>query len=454
MSVPIYEKLKRHYSENRVSFAMPGHKNGRGLTDDFSRLDVTELDSTLNLYALEDETVNSAKKLLSKLYGSDESYILTGGSTAGIQAMLASVLSPGDTLLVSGDCHMSVINTCALCGYNLVFIPASFDTRTYIPCDRENAADVVRKAYSVDAVLVTSPNYYGFCRDIPEIAAACRERGVPLLVDEAHGAHFTASPRLPKSAVLCGADAVVNSAHKTLNALTGAAYLHIKGDLINKSRLHRALMMFQTSSPSYPIAASADIARQELEDSDVWDKTVSMCDEFKRLVEENTFIHVVENDDPTRIVLNFSGFDMTGYEADKILSEKYSVDIEMADILNIVLIATPSNTRDDFDRMLEALYDICDSLTVSGDRKQILPPPEHSKYIEPQQAFYGKVQRVAPAKSFGRICAETVTAYPPGIPIICMGEEITAGHIGYIRHLQNCGAKFTGFDGDMLSVLK
>ncbi len=454
MNAPIYEKLKRHYDENRVSFAMPGHKNGRGLNCDFSRLDVTELASTLNLYADDDETLTSARKLLSDLYGSDESYILTGGSTVGIQAMLAAVLSPGDTLLVSGDCHMSVINTCALCGYNPEFIPASFNSQTYIPCDKENAADVIRKAYSVDAVLVTSPNYYGFCRDISEIAKACHERGIPLLVDEAHGTHFIATSRLPKSAIKCGADVVVNSAHKTLNAMTGAAYLHIKSDLVDKSRLKQALTMFASSSPSYPIAASADIARSELEDGDMWDKTVAMCSEFKKLLGENTFIHVVENDDPTRLVLNFAGFDMTGYEADKILSEKYSIDIEMADELNIVLIATPSNTREDYNRLLEALYDICDSLTVSGERNKILPPPEHSKYIEPQRAFYGKVQYVTPAKSFGRICAATVTAYPPGIPIICMGEEITAGHIGYIRHLQNCGAKFTGFDGEFLPVLR
>ena len=453
MNTPIYNRLEQYYKEDRVSFAMPGHKNGRGLRADFMCCDVTEMDKTVNLRADGDEVISEAQQLLSKLYGSDKSYIITCGSTAGIQAMLASALMPGDTLLVSGDCHMSVINTCALCGYRLKFIPATFDKETFIAVDKENAADYIRREYKVDAVLVTSPNYYGICRDIEEIAAVCHEKDVPLLVDEAHGAHFIASSKLPESAIQCGADAVVNSAHKTLNALTGAAFLHVKSNLINKTRLNQALGMFQTSSPSYPIAASADMARAELEENDAWDVLVEDCRELRRILDGYSFMRVIDNDDPTRLVINFSVFDTSGYEIGKKLADEYGIDVEMSDIANIVLIITPSNTRRDLERLLSALDEIYESLTIRREPIAILPPPEHSEYIDPQRAFYARGKYVSTANSFGKIAAATITAYPPGIPIICMGEEITAGHVGYIRHLMNMGATFTGLVSDTLPVI-
>jgi len=453
MSTPIYSRLEEYFREKRVSFAMPGHKQGRGLKADFICCDVTELDKTVNLRSDDDAVIGEAQKLLAQLYGSQESYILTGGSTAGIQAMLASALMPGDTVLVSGDCHMSVINTCALCGYKMKFIPATFDSQTFIAKDKENAADYIRHERKVDAVLVTSPNYYGMCRNIEEIAQVCHERDIPLLVDEAHGAHFIASEKLPESAIRCGADAVVNSAHKTLNALTGAAYLHINSRLLNKARLKQALMMFQTSSPSYPIAASADFARAQLEQTDEWDVLVEDCRELRRILEEHPFMNIVENDDPTRLVVNFSVFDTDGYEISARLSENYGIDVEMADIANIVLIITPSNTTEDLELLIKALDEIYSTLTIRREPISILPPPEHSEHIDPQTAFYSRSKLVSSANSFGKVSAATITAYPPGIPIICMGEEITAGHVGYIRHLMNMGAKFTGLVGESLPVI-
>lgn len=454
MNVPIYEQLLRHHRDGRISFAMPGHKNGRGLQTEFNSLDVTELDTTLNLRSWDDPVAGEAMKLLAELYGSDESYILTCGSTAGIQAMLSSALRPGDTLLISGDCHMSVINTCALCGYKVAFIDSEIDEETLISRDKDDIAKVIARTHTADAVLVTSPNYYGFCRDIEKIAQACHERDIPLLVDEAHGAHFIASDALPKSAISCGADAAVNSAHKTLNALTGAAYLHVKSNLIDKPRLKQALGMFQTSSPSYPIAASADIARAELEDSDAWDRVIGMCEEFRKIIADNTLIRVIKNDDPTRIVLNFFSFEATGYEVGRQLSENYKIDVEMSDVLNVVLIATPSNTREDFDRLLDALYKIHDNLGVRRESISMLPPPEHPKHINPQRAFYSNTQLIPLEKSLGRVSAATVTAYPPGIPILYMGEEISSGILLYIRHLLNRDAKFTGFDGKNLLVMR
>ena len=452
MNTPIYNKLKKYRSSDRVPFAMPGHKNGRGLEPDLIDLDVTELSGTLNLRQENDETVTEACKRLSRLYCSEESFILTCGSTAGIQAMLTSSLRPGDTLLVGSDCHMSVINTCALCGYRLRFIPASIDPESLIPYDDEDVNDMLEQYRDISAVLITSPNYYGMCRNIRRFADACHRRGIPLLVDEAHGAHFIATEKLPQTAIQCGADISVNSAHKTLNALTGAAYLHVKGSIINRRRLHSALGMFQTSSPSYPIAASADIARADIEDHTAWSSLVDFCLSFEKRLSNELMLRVIENDDPTRLVINFSIFETTGYEIYDTLSDKYGIDAEMADMVNVVFIATPSNTKQDFERLFDALSEISGTLTVRKEAYKVLMPSAKERCINPQYAFYSDTEYVRMTDSIDRICAQTITAYPPGIPVLCAGEEIAPNHIRYLRHLKNIGAVFTGFDGSKIAV--
>ena len=453
MSTPIYDRLKEYRAKNRISFAMPGHKNARMLAEGLSDLDVTELPETLDLRSGSDETVRAATRRLSKLYCSDESFILTGGSTLGIQAMLCSVLRPGGVLLTGSDCHMSVINACAVCGFNVRFIPADIDEETLIPFDYCDIEKLLDKYDDVAAVLVTSPNYYGICRDIGRYAEACHKRNIPLLVDEAHGAHFIASAKLPKTALRCGADLVVNSAHKTLNALTGAAYLHVRSSLVDKRRLKDALNIFSSSSPSYPIAASADIAREELEDGEAWSSLCDYCAAFRHRLENELFVKVIKNNDPTRIVISFITYNVSGYDVSKTLGDRYGIDIEMADAMNIVLIATPSNTKSDFDALFRALSAITDDLEVRREKCAMLPPAAHDRFIRPQKALYADRTTVNITDSIGRLSARTITAYPPGIPVLCAGEEITTGLTLYLRHLKKAGAIFTGFDGIKIEVI-
>lgn len=448
MDTPLYTRLIAYHAQNRISFAMPGHKNGRGIEKNLLDCDVTELKTTENLHHPH-EYVNESKRLLSKLFNSDESYIMTCGSTAGIQAMLTASLKPGQTLLAACDCHMSVINTCALLGLKIKFIPKAMNMDFLIPsklCSLEKYID------GADAVLITSPTYYGLCADIAEMAKICHAHKIPLLVDEAHGAHFVSSDRFPNSAIMLGADAVCQSAHKTLNALTGAAFLHIKSNLIDRERLQKSLAMFQTSSPSYVIASSADIARAELENGG-WDEICDICDDFKRKITNDTNIKILENDDCTRFVLCFGEYDTTGFEIDEILSDKYGIDIEMADLLNIVLIVTPSNTAADMQALYDALADITQHLEKRKENVKILPPPIFEDVISPQNAFFGDTKIIPLDNSIGEISAAAVTAYPPGIPIIYAGAKITENQLAYIKYLRQLGAEITGADDDMIEVL-
>lgn len=448
MEIPIYSRLNEYHKKGRISFAMPGHKNLRGLAPDLQLCDVTELPSTVDLHH-EDEYVKRANRLLSELYGSRESFIMTCGSTAGIQAMLSSVLKPGDKLLAASDCHMSVINTCALCGFKLRLIPVNMDNEFLIPgelADFEITPDV-------KAVIVTSPNYYGVVRDIKGLAKKCHEAGVLLLVDEAHGAHFIGSEGFPESSVQLGADIVCQSAHKTLNALTGAAYLHICSDRISAARVRKALRAFQTSSPSYPIAASADAARATLSELRYKD-IINECSQFREAIARATRLKVLENDDITRIVLSFAEYDITGFKAAEMLSEHFGIDVEMADYLNIVLIATPWNTRNDFMQLFGALRDICG---MTGEREvipEIKPAPVCGGVIEPQKGWFAETEYVELSEASGRISAAAVTAYPPGTALIVPGAEITAEQIAYTQALREAGAEIAGLADNRIEVVK
>ena len=450
METPIFSHLMDYINDSRITFAMPGHKRGRGIRSELLSCDVTELPKTLDLRDT-DGVVGKANKLLSERYGSDMSYIVTCGSTACIQSMLATALNKGDTLLAASDCHMSVINTCALCGFNIRFVPKTVNNDFLIPDRINDIESILNKYDDIKAVIVTSPNYYGICEDIKSLAKICHEKGIAILVDEAHGAHFPASEELPQSAVVLGADLVCQSAHKTLNALTGAAYVHVNGNIVDRERLREALSMFQTSSPSYVIAASADIARDELTDGS-WDGICLICNEFKKKISQNTDIRVLDNDDTTRLVLNFSEYDLTGIQVEKLLSDKYKIDIEMSDEKNVVLIVTAYNTQKDMDILYAALSEITSRSEKSVSHLTIPDPPVCSTLIKPYRAFWGTKKNIEFSKSCGFISANTVCAYPPGIPIIAAGERIEKEKIDYVLNLKNTGAKITGIENGYIKI--
>lgn len=437
MKTPIYTRLCDYKNENRIPFAMPGHKNMRGLDADFTGCDVTELSKTLNLMG-DDETVSCANELLSSFYGSEKSFILTCGSTSCVQAMVLSALSHGDTLLASRDCHISVINICAVAGIKIKLTDSVAES---------DFTDGVR------AVLVTSPNYYGVTKNIEKISEMCHKNGAVLLVDEAHGAHFTNRYGLPETAVRLGADMVCNSAHKTLNALTGAAYLHIASDRVETSRVKRAIRMLHTTSPSYMIAASADVARATLEEQN-YDGIIKECNEFKDAVSK-TGITFLQNDDPTRLVLDFSEYEVTGYEIADILSENYGTDVEMADLIHIVLIVTPYNRHSDFINLFHALKEIISGFKKRTDKKVFPEMPEVSgEVISPQDAWGKRTESVDIKKSVGRISAQTLSVYPPGTAVTVMGETISDNAVEYICAVKEYGGEVIGLcDGKIEVVL-
>ncbi len=448
MQTPLYTRLINYHLQNRISFAMPGHKNGVGLIGELLRCDVTELLKTEDLFHAGEYTKKSLH-LLAKTYKAQKSFILTSGSTTAIHTMLLSVLNNGDTLLVSADAHMSVVNICALMGIKIRVLPKEY--KNNLPTKTVGIAKMLKKYPDIKACIITSPNYFGVCSDIENIAKECHQYGIPLIVDEAHGAHFIASDKLPKTAMELGADMSCQSAHKTLNALTGAAYLHIKSDLVSPEQVEKTLIMLHSSSPSYVIASSADIARAQLECSDVWDGTIKICEEFKAAIKDTTDIEFLENDDKTRLVLCFDKYDISGFEVSSALCEEYGIDIEMATMNAIVLIVTVSNTKDELERMGIALGNILK--TVSKKQKsEFLLNIEHSEEILPFVAHRSNTKEVHINDCVGKVCASTITVYPPGIPVLYAGEIIKKEAIDYIKANEEKGALITGINDGLISV--
>ena len=450
MNSPIYDRLCAYKDKNRISFAMPSHKGGKGLKDDFMSLDVTELNDSVDLMH-GDKSTSESLAILAKRYHADKSYILTCGSTIAVHAMICATLKAGDTLLAASDCHMSVINICSIMGINIRFIPKEYDISPAHPTKTKPVRENLKKYPDIKGCIVTSPNYFGVCSDIETIAKDCHDFNIPLLVDEAHGAHFITSNKFPKTAMELGADISCQSAHKTLAALTGGAYLHIKSTLVSPHTLHKALCIFHSSSPSYPIAASAEKAFLTLDD-DKWNTWGDLCDNLKKDIAKNTQIYFLENDDPTRIVAIIDAYETTGYDIANALSQEHNIDVEMSTETAIVMITSPYNTKEELVLLTGALIKITSSLPERKERIKLFIPPCEDVLLSPRFAINSKSALLK--DSNGCICADTITVYPPGIPVLFSGSKITQETINYLINAQKHNARITGITDNKINIIE
>lgn len=470
---PLFSQIDGYARRRRISFAMPGHKGGKGLPRALAyqpfRFDVTELPDTEDLYA-PGHALNSARQAAADFFGAQESFFLVNGSTSGIYAMLAAACNPGDTVLVNRACHVSVIHACILLGLSPIFIKQDIIDTFSIPAavNQKDVTEMLDKYPHIKAVLITSPSYYGIASDLSVLAKITHTRGIPLLVDEAHGAHFAADPGIfPKTAMSQGADLAVQSAHKTLNAINQTSYLHYSSDLIDKDRLKTVLRMLQTSSPSYVIASSADLARAELAAGGKakWNAVYSHCEVLREKISAKTNVRFIsmmmnakyniEKVDETRIVMNFSAYRTTGFAIADMLRIDYNIDVEMADLLNIVCIATPANTSHDFKKLEQAVITICSTLAPSNTEPDFSSPAIPEMAMTPQKAFYSKGEYTRLRDAVNCVSRSTVIAYPPAVPIICTGESITSECAAYISALQEVGAKIIGLnENGFISVIE
>lgn len=494
LNAPLYHALVNHASSNPVSFHVPGHHRNEALQYALDKmderegsvrnhfgplltLDVTELSTTDDLHHPE-ASIKEAQRLAAACFGAEETYFLVGGSTSGNLALILTVCDPNDVIIVQRNVHKSIINGLKLAGAKAVFLTPEHESNTQlatVPSLRQ-VERALTQYPEAKAVFLSTPNYFGMSVNMDRYAALCHSYGIPLLIDEAHGAHYGFHPELPPSAIQAGADAVVQSTHKTLTAMTMGAMLHVRGNRLARGRLKEMLVMIQSSSPSFPIMASLDISRAIVGalGAELFRESIEAVRLFRQWLKEQsgrlTIPERVDRPnrsityDPLRILLTDSSGSLSGYELQQEL-EGHGCYAEMADPKYVLLVVGPHAAREALPRLQEAILQINAKYAYLFGKAMAEPIPpsypmdmEDSGISEPvsfeRQGQEGKiVQRVKLEEAIHHPSGEMVIPYPPGIPILYSGERITSHHVRQIERLARTGARFQGAEDVSMATI-
>lgn len=462
MKTPLIEGLKKYLSENNTRFHMPGHKGKNSLLEwskIIPEIDVTEVEGTDNLHNPQTIILES-QELAAQTFGAKRTLFSVNGTTGGIYGAIAAVTQPGDRVLVQRNCHRSVYNALIFNKLNSEYIFPKFCTNNSITTGilPENVEEKLKKHSDIKAVIITNPSYYGICSNIKEIARIVHSYNKILIVDEAHGSHFPFSKNLPISAIEAGADISIQSTHKTLPAFTQASMIHVGSDRIDIDRLQELVSMYQTTSPSYLLMASLDLARayMEKEGEERLNRLVSHIKRATAYLKELRGVRILDSEkingsyfydfDTTKILFNIEG--LRGNTLDNILRKRYNIQLEMSDFYYGVALCTVLDDNEDIGRLAYAIEDISKSefrkstcSTIDTNIMHIEPDIRMSLH----SAFYKDKRLIELSESKGKVSGGFIIPYPPGIPILCPGEKITEEIIEYIKFLISNNIQLLGY---------
>ena len=454
----LYSRLKAYSDTDYYGFHMPGHKRnqirfGEGLP---YGIDITEIEGFDDLHHA-DGIIKEAQQEAARLYGAEETKFLVNGSTAGILSAVLGCTKKGDQILVARNCHKSVYHAIFLNELEPVYLwpgfSRQFQLNTEISVSAVKAA--LTKHSRIKAVVIVSPTYDGVVSDIESIVEAVHERGIPLIVDEAHGAHFGFHPYFPENALKKGADVVIHSLHKTLPSLTQTALLHMRGEYIDKRRISSYLDMLQSSSPSYILMASIHecIRMLKEEKEQLFEPYVRNLDTLRKNLQNLKHLKLVQTEhyDRSKLVISVRHTDMSGRELYRELLEKYHLQMEMAAGSYVLAMTSPGDTKEGFARLEQALFelDAAAKLRENVQEDDIAKLPENPVICTSAKAALcgAKETTYLPVeKSEGMISLEYAYLYPPGCPMIVPGERISRECIKRLAGYQKLGFKIEGLE--------
>ena len=445
---PLFDALKEYVDRDTLPFHVPGHKKGVGIDKEFKnfigenpfKIDVTVFKLVDSLHH-PTGPIKKAQELVADAYESHASFFSIHGTSGAIQAMILAVVNDGDKIIVPRNVHKSVTSGIILSGAVPVFMEPEIDKKLGIAhgVTPETVEKTLKENPDAKAVLIINPTYYGVATDIKKIADIVHSYDIPLIVDEAHGPHLAFSEKLPMSALKAGADICAQSTHKIIGSLTQGSLLHVKSKYVDPKRVQQILNLMQTTSPSYIIMASLDCARRQiaLEGKDLLQKTIELCkytrDEINKIPGFYCFGEEVLGKpgsysfDPTKLTISSRELGITGFELDMILADKYHIQMELSDFYNVLAVGSFGDTKEGMDRLLSALKEI--SNDYYGKKEPVQDfldiPAIPTKILNPREAFYSDKISIPLNESIGKISGEFLLAYPPGIPVLCPGEEIT-----------------------------
>lgn len=478
----VIRHLQQLNESDEYPFHMPGHKRNysAGILEDAYEIDITEIVGYDNLYEAEG-MLKHAMERAARIYGAEETFFLVNGSTVGILSAITGVVKRGERILVARNCHKAVFHAIELRELQAVYLHPEYISEWDMPggIDTAEVASRLEQFSDIKAVVITSPTYEGIVSDVAAIAVLAHAKNIPLIVDEAHGAHLPFDKRFPKSALACGADVVIQSMHKTLPSFTQTALIHMKKGYVDIARIKEYIGYYQTSSPSYLFMAGMDYCIGEIEKkgSHLWDSFFEMREEFLKKMERLKLIRIFTDNDPCKLVISVKGTSISGNELQKILLEKYHIQIEMAAESYVLGIATMCDTKEGFERLADALLEIDRGLqnskksnleckTIDDKNSRICNGREcktkNSAYgIIEEEIVYtlaGVREKEAEAvlleEAEGRVCAGYVNLYPPGIPLFLPGERINKEHIVLINRYLEKDMHVQGVENGRICVCK
>lgn len=473
---PLFDAIMEYNERKPAYFRIPGHRFERGINqrwrdvvgDEIFKFDLTETPYTDDLHNAEG-SIKEAQELASEVFHSDQTYFLINGTTCGNQAMVLTAALEGETVAIPRNAHKSALMGLIMSGDKPVYIMPQLHEEWGLHggVRPEDVEKLFENHPDCKGLMVVSPTYYGICSDIRGIAEVCHKHGAILFVDEAHGAHCYFSDQLPEGGLVQGADMVSQSIHKVTGSLTQSSMIHAKFDRVDRARLEGNLHLVQSTSPNYLLLTSLDMARHDLamHGEELISNAVELAKYAREEINQIPGIRCagreligtagIANVDETRLVISAADLGVEGFRLEDMLFEDYKCEVELSDYKNVLAIITFANVKEDVDRLIEALKDIARRF----GRCMKLPegkalPPQPEMVITPRRAYFAATETVLWEAAKGRVSAEMIAPYPPGIPVIYPGERMTEEVWAFLEEYRAREAHLQGPADPKLNTLR
>lgn len=475
---PLFSGLVRHAARNPIQFHIPGHKKGAGMASEFREyigerafaidlINIAPLDDLHNPHGI----IREAQALAAEAFGADHSFFSVQGTSGAIITMIMTVCGPGDKILVPRNVHKSVLTGIVLSGALPIFMNPDLDYDLGIAhgVSLEAVRHTLDQHPDAKGVLVINPTYYGVSADLKGIVELAHSRGVPVLVDEAHGVHLCFHDELPLSAMQAGADMAATSVHKLGGSLTQTSVLNVREGFINPGRVQAILSMLHTTSTSYLLLASLDVARKQLatRGRELIDRAVRLAERARRQIDEIPGLYCLGPDsvgqsssrfdlDPTKLCVNVKELGVTGVEVEVLLREEFNIEVELSDLYNILCIISLGDSAEDVDALVAALREISRRYYRQRPANvvKVKVPTTPILAMHPRTAFYAETEVVPIREAEGRVIAESIMVYPPGIPILLPGEIVAEDNLDYLDECIQAGLPVQGTEDPEVKLVK
>ncbi|SES39500.1 arginine decarboxylase [Salipaludibacillus aurantiacus] len=476
---PLYEGLLNHINHSPYQFHIPGHKHGTGMDPDFREFigpNALSID-LINIQPLDDlhhphGIIKEAQNLAAEAFGADHTFFSVQGTSGAIMTMIMTVCGPGEKIIVPRNVHKSIMSAIIFSGATPIFIHPEIDDTLGI--SHGITVRSVEKALSshpdAKGLLVINPTYFGISANLEKIVQLTHSYDIPVLVDEAHGVHIHFNEKLPVSAMQAGADMAATSVHKLGGSLTQSSVLNIQGKRISARRVQSIISMLTTTSTSYILLASLDTARRYLatEGSKLTDRIIGLAESARKKINDIPGIscpgkEILDNNavfdlDPTKLIISIKELNVTGYEVETWLREHENIEVELSDLYNILCIITSGDNTHTIDYLIRGLEKLSSEYYEPGKKHsesvQVQVPQIPTLSLSPRDAFYSETEIVKLNESAGRISAEFIMIYPPGIPIFIPGEIIEQDNIDYIYKNMESGLPVQGPEDPTLTFIR